>query len=91
MNKPDMIEAISRETGMSRRQVRKVLTEFFHQLELALLRNESYREPSFGEWLPVIKASRKGRNSVTGEMFVIPQCYGVKFVTSTALRDRLNE
>ena len=94
VNKPDIVEAVSKRTGVSRQDVRKVLDELFSVRKrpgLVVQAVESGKEvrlAGFGSFSMRRKAARPGKNPRTGEPIEVPERRYLVFRSGAAIRER---
>jgi len=88
LTRADIIEAIQKENGYSRKQsteVTKILLEIIKQ---SLESGEDVMISGFGKFQVKNKRQRRGRNPVTNEDLILPPRRVVTFKCSGHLRDR---
>src|SRR5512133_2606144 len=72
IGKQELVSEVSRETGMTNRQIEKVFGSFVSAITGALQRGEDVRITGFGTFKVSERAARKGRHPRTGEEMQIP-------------------
>jgi len=72
MTKSDLIQRVSKDTGMSLTQSGKVVNDVFDTITEALRSGEDVRVTGFGTFRVTQTAQRTGRNPRTGEQITIP-------------------
>ena len=72
VGKQELISEVSHETGMTNRQIEKVMSAFINAITNALKRGEDVRFTGFGTFKIAQRAARKGRHPRTGEEMEIP-------------------
>ena len=86
MVKKDLIEKISRETGLNKEMVRLVVERFLGEARDALLRHERIELRNFGVFVIRRTAPKVGRNLKTGEAIPIEQRWKIAFKPSRVFR-----
>ena len=79
MNKSDLINRVSLQTGVSQAETKKIVQEIFTSMGDALSRGEKITLVGFGSFRLVERAARKGRHPQTGEVIFIKAKNIVKF------------
>ncbi len=90
MNKTEMIDSISKATGVAKNHTEKVLNELFSTITAELKAGRKLTVIGFGSFNPVKRAARMGRNPQTGESIKIPASKSVHFAVGSGLKDTLN-
>ncbi|HVC31970.1 MAG TPA: HU family DNA-binding protein [Chloroflexota bacterium] len=72
MTKSDLIQRVSKDTGLSLTQSGKVVNEVFDTITDSLKTGEDVRVTGFGTFRVTQTGARKGRNPRTGEEIMIP-------------------
>lgn len=72
MTKSDLIQRVSKDTGLSLTQSGKVVNDVFDTITNALKSGEEVRVTGFGTFRVTKTAARTGRNPRTGEQISIP-------------------
>ncbi|MHB8263449.1 MAG: HU family DNA-binding protein [Acidimicrobiales bacterium] len=90
MNKAEMVENISRETGVMKRHVEQVVNSLFSTVASELRAGRRLSVIGFGSFNPTRRSARTGRNPRTGEPIKIPASKSVRFSAGSALKDVLN-
>jgi len=72
MTKSDLIQRISKDTGLSMNQSTKVVNDIFSTITMALKDGEDVRITGFGTFKVTQTSERAGRNPRTGEPMRIP-------------------
>ena len=72
IGKQELVSEVSRDTGMTNRQVERVFGSFVSSITSALQRGEDVRITGFGTFKVSERAARKGRHPRTGEEMDIP-------------------
>jgi DNA-binding protein HU-beta len=82
MTKKDMVGAIVKETGCSKKDAEAMVIAYENALIGAIKDGDSYRINGLGTITKVTRAARRGRNPRTGEEIQIPASVAVKIKTS---------
>ena len=90
MNKAEMIEKITNETGVSKAEVTKVITCFFESIKKSLKNKESVKLVGFGSFTASERKARTGRNPHTNEEIQIPARISPKFKPGKDFKEYLN-
>ncbi len=91
MNKPELLDAISNQTGQHRDEVAKTLDAFMDIVGSALARDDKVLLVGFGTFETQRRAARPGRNPQTGETIQIPEAVVPRFSPGKLLKDRIAE
>lgn len=87
MTKDNLIEAIMKKIGLSRRQAAESLAAFLDEITKALSRGEEVQFPGFGKFSVSQRKERKGTNPKTKEKITIPAVKTPKFKAGQTLKD----
>ncbi len=90
MTKADLIEALHRRVGFSKKRSAEVVAMILELVKEALERGEKVKISGFGNFEVRKKAARRGRNPQTGETIMISERRVLTFKPSQVLKDRLN-
>lgn len=90
MNKAELIEAITNETGMSKKDVDAVLKSFVTVVSETLQKKDKVQLIGFGTFETSERAARTGRNPANGESIKIAASTLVKFKAGAALKEKVN-
>jgi DNA-binding protein HU-beta len=90
MNKADLIEAISNETGLPKAKSGEVVASVLNNITEALKKGDKVSLVGFGTWSTAKRAERKGRNPKTGEEITIPGKTVAKFKAGNELTKNVN-
>ena len=90
MNRAELIEAISGETGLSKKDVDAALKSFINVVSDALQKKDKVQLIGFGTFETGERAARSGRNPQTGESIKIKASTLVKFKAGAALKEKVN-
>lgn len=87
MNKTELIGEVSAKTGMTKKDVEKVINAFFATIEGALKSGDKVQLIGFGTFEVRDRQARKGRNPQTGQEIDIPAAKVPAFKAGKALKD----
>ena len=90
VNKADVVDHVTRTTGVTRREAESVLDAFFETVRSAAKGGDRVGWPGFGSFSTTQRKARTGRNPRTGEAVRIPATKAVKFAPSSTLKEFLN-
>jgi DNA-binding protein HU-beta len=90
MNKTELIDAISSDTGLSRRQAESALDAFVFQVTAGVWAGNPVRITGFGTFKLRERAARRGRNPQTGAAVKIKASRGIGFTPGLGLKADLN-
>ena len=90
MNKPDIVAAVARSSGISKTSANTAVEEVFAAITDALRKGEDVRLVGFGTFSTRRRAARQGRNPRTGETIQIPASTQPKFKAGRPLKDAVN-
>ena len=85
MNKAELVNAISKESGLTKADSKKALDAFITSTTGALSNGERVALVGFGSWSVKERAARKGRNPQTKAEIDIPAKKVVKFKSGSEL------
>ena len=91
MNKAELVEAIAKETGLSKKDSEAAVKAFVAITTKSLTKGESVQLIGFGTFDVSKRAARKGHNPQTGEEVKIAACKAPKFKAGKALKDAVNK
>jgi DNA-binding protein HU-beta len=89
-NKTELIDLITKETGLDRDDVRKTVDSFLGNITQRLASGDQVTLAGFGTFLVRDRAARTGRNPQTGETINIPASKVPSFKSGKALKDAVN-
>ena len=89
MNKVQLIEKISGEIGLSKREVQKAIDGVIGTIRNALSEGEKVTLVGFGTFRVASRKARRGVNPQTGMTIQIPTKKVPKFVAGKPLRERV--
>ena len=87
MNKTELIGQVAAKTGMTKKDVEKVVSAFFATVEGSLKEGDKVQLVGFGTFEVRERKSRKGRNPQTGEEINIPAARVPAFKAGKVLKD----
>ena len=90
MTKADLIDAICKENGFSKRESAKITETLFDIIKETLENGENVKLSGFGSFNIQHKRARRGRNPQTGEPMTISARRILSFKPSNVLREKLN-
>ena len=90
MNRQQLVEALVKETGASKKDAAKALEAFTETVADALKKNDKVQLVGFGTFEVSERAAREGRNPQTGATMKIAASKAPKFKAGKALKDSLN-
>ncbi|MDO5571848.1 MAG: HU family DNA-binding protein [Bacteroidales bacterium] len=90
MKKSEMIEALAKETGLTKADVEKVFNGTFDLFKSELAKGEKVSVAGFGTFKISERAARDGRNPQTGETIHIKASKSVSFKAGTELKAKVN-
>jgi DNA-binding protein HU-beta len=90
LNKTDLISEVADRTGMTKKDVEKVVNAFFSTIENTLKSGDKVQLIGFGTFEVRDRQARKGRNPQTGEEISIPAARVPAFKAGKALKDAVD-
>lgn len=92
MNKAELVAALAKETGFTKKDAEKALKGMTAVIKAELKKKEGKIQlAEVGTIKSVKRAARKVRNPRTGETMTSPACKVAKFVAAKALKDAINK
>lgn len=91
MKKSEMIEALAKETGLTKTDVEKVFNGTFDLFKKELGKGNNVAVAGFGTFKVSKRAARTGRNPQTGETIKIAASKSVGFKAGSALKETVNK
>jgi len=91
MNKSELVDAIAKETGLSKKDSEKAVKAFVDVVSKTLKKKDKVQLVGFGTFETVKRAARTGKNPQTGEAIKIPASTAPKFKPGKALKDAVNK
>lgn len=89
MNKSELIEKISGESGLSKADAERALNATTESIKKALKKNDTVQLIGFGSFSVVKRKARKGRNPQTGEEIKIKASKAPKFTPGKSFKDAI--
>lgn len=90
MNRAEVVDAIVKSTGVSKKDTEAVLKAFIDTTESAVKKGVDVTLIGFGTFKQTKRAARKARNPQTGEMIKIGAKKAVTFKAGKAFKDFVN-
>jgi DNA-binding protein HU-beta len=90
MNKTELVDAIAKETGLSKKDSEKALKAFTDSVAKELKKKGKVQLVGFGTFEVAKRAARTGKNPQTGAAIKIPAATVPKFKAGKALKDAVN-
>ena len=90
MNKTELIEAMSQECGLTKKDTEKALKAFTDIISEQLKEKDKVSLIGFGTFETSERAARTGKNPQTGEEIQIPASISPRFKAGKALKDLVN-
>ncbi|WP_017815527.1 MULTISPECIES: HU family DNA-binding protein [Paenibacillus] len=90
MNKTDLINNISNNSGLTKRDVETVLNGFLDEITSALSSGDKVQLIGFGTFETRKRAARTGRNPQTGAEINIPESNVPAFKAGNKLKEAVN-
>ena len=90
MNKSELVDAISKKTGASKKASEASLNAMVETISTALKKGDKVQLIGFGSFEVRKRAARKGRNPQTGEEMKVPASKAPVFKAGKALKDKVN-
>lgn len=90
MNKTDLVNVVSAETGLKKKDVDTVINAAIEAITTALKEGDKVQLIGFGTFEIKNVAAREGRNPQTGETITIDASKKASFSASKALKDIIN-
>ena len=91
MNKLELIDYVSSETGATKADAGRIIDSVIDGISKELKKGRRVTLIGFGTFTPVKREERVGRNPKTGEPVNIPSKKVVKFKTSLELKNSINK
>ena len=91
MNKAELIDTMSKETNLTKKDVESVLNSFVNQVSNALSKKDKVQLVGFGTFETRNRAARTGRNPQTGEELKIAAATVPAFKAGKALKEAVNK
>lgn len=90
MNKTDLIDAVTEDTGLSKADASRAVDAVFDSIAGALKGGDKVSLVGFGTFLVRERAARQGRNPKTGETITIAAGKSPAFKAGKGLKDAVN-
>ena len=90
MNKTELVDAIAKETGLSKKDSEKAVKAFTDAVSKELKKKGKVQLVGFGTFETAKRAARTGKNPQTGAAIKIPAATVPKFKAGKALKDAIN-
>ncbi len=91
MNRTELIEAISKKSGLSKKDSDAALKAFTETVSKALKKGDKVQLVGFGTFEVTKRAARTARNPQTGDAIKIAASKAPKFKPGKALKDLVNK
>ena len=90
ITKADIVEYLHTQLGLNKSESKKLVEDFFKEIEDSLANNEEVKISGFGNFELLDKKSRPGRNPKTGEEVMISARRVVTFRAGNKLRKKID-
>ncbi|MFN8020499.1 MAG: HU family DNA-binding protein [Acidimicrobiales bacterium] len=90
MTKAELIEAVAKDTGVSKADAERVISSFFATVTAKTKKGDKVAWPGFGSFSTTKSKARTGRNPQTGAAVKIAASTRMKFTSSSTLKAALN-
>lgn len=91
MNKAELVDAMAKETNLTKKDVESVLNSFVNQVSSALSKKDKVQLVGFGTFETRKRSARTGRNPQTGEELKIKASTVPAFKPGKALKEKVNK
>ncbi len=91
MNKSELVDAMAKKAGISKKDAEAALGAFTDTVAAALKKGDKVQLVGFGTFEVAKRAAREGKNPQTGEKIKIAACKAPKFKAGKALKDTVNK
>ena len=91
MNKTELVDAIAKQAGLSKKDSEAALKAFTDTVGKALKKGDKVQLVGFGTFEVSKRAAREGRNPQTGATMKIKASKAPKFKAGKALKDLVNK
>jgi DNA-binding protein HU-beta len=91
MNKVELVDAIAKDTGLTKKDAEGALKSFIENVSKELKKGNEVQLIGFGTFAVGKRAAREGRNPKTGETIKIAASKAPKFKAGKALKDLVNK
>ena len=89
MNKGDLVDSISAETGLSKKDVGRVIDGMVENITYAMAQGEKVTLVGFGSFETKNRHERIGRNPKTGDTMTIPAAKVPRFSAGKVLKQKI--
>ncbi|QCI24696.1 HU family DNA-binding protein [Buchnera aphidicola (Rhopalosiphum padi)] len=89
MNKTQLIDIISKQSNLSKIQVKSTLETILSAIIESLKKGESVQIVGFGTFKVNLRTSRTGRNPQTGKEIIIPATKVPSFISGKTLKNAI--
>ena len=90
ITRADIVEYLHTHLGLNKSESKKLIEDFFNEIQDSLARNEEVKLSGFGNFELLNKKSRPGRNPKTGEDVIISARRVVTFRAGNKLRKKID-
>ncbi len=90
MNKTNLIEKVTKETGLKKKDVEAIINAAFAGIEDAILAGDKVQIVGFGTFDVKDRPARAGINPATRKAITIPASKRLSFTTGKTLKAKLN-
>jgi DNA-binding protein HU-beta len=90
MNKSELIDAIAKDSGLSKADSGRALDALINTVSKTLKKGDEVAITGFGKWSVAKRSARTGRNPQTGEPVKIRASKAPRFTPGATLRGTLN-
>ena len=91
MNKSELVDAMAKKSGLSKKDTEAALGAFTEIVANALKKGDKVQLIGFGTFEVTKRAAREGKNPQTGAKIKIPASKAPKFKAGKALKDTVNK
>lgn len=91
MNKAELVDAIAKDTGLTKKDTELVVKSFVENVSKSLEKGEDVQLIGFGTFSVGERAARTGHNPKTGEKITIKASKAPKFKAGKSLKNRVNK
>lgn len=91
MNKSELVDAMAKKSGLSKKDTEAALGAFTETVANALKKGDKVQLIGFGTFDVTKRAAREGKNPQTGAKIKIPASKAPKFKAGKALKDTVNK
>ena len=90
MTKAELIDAVAKESGVTKADAERAIGAFFDTVTKAAKKGDKVAWPGFGSFSTTKRPARTGRNPQTGAPVNIAASTAMKFTASSTLKSTLN-